>query len=136
MVQSAVGFMNNTNFDNLKIALQTKLVNITTGPDKRGGIVIQHSADALDQTQFAAERDLVVSLLNHDTQLYRRLQSALQRMDEGTYGICLACEESIGVKRLQALPWAEFCLRCQERSDMTAAGVLIGDREDTIPLGV
>ena len=128
--------MNNTDFNKLKTALQTKLIAIAAGPDKRGGIVIQHSADALDQTQFAAERDLVVSLLNHDTQMSRRLKGALQRMEEGTYGICLACEESIGVKRLQALPWAEFCLRCQERSDMTAAGILIGDREDGVPLGI
>ena len=128
--------MNNTDFNKLKTALQTKLIAIATGPDKRGGIVIQHSVDVLDQTQFAAERDLVVSLLNHDTQMSRRLKGALQRMEEGTYGVCLACEESIGVKRLQALPWAEFCLRCQERSDMTAAGILIGDREDGMPLGI
>jgi DnaK suppressor protein len=127
--------MNNTDFDLLKTSLQAKLATIATGPDKRGDIVIQQSADALDQTQFAAERDLVVSLLNRDTQMSRRLKGALQRMEDGTYGTCLTCDDPISVKRLQAVPWAEFCLRCQERSDLTAAGVLIADHENGMPLG-
>jgi DnaK suppressor protein len=113
--------MNNTDFDLLKTTLQTKLATIVTSSDKRGDIVIQQSADALDQTQFAAERDLVVTLLNRDTQMSRRVKGALRRMEDGTYGTCLTCEDSISVKRLQAVPWAEFCLRCQEKSDLTAS---------------
>jgi hypothetical protein len=42
---------------------------------KRGDIVIQQSADALDQTQFAAERDLVVTLLNRHTEMSRRVKA-------------------------------------------------------------
>jgi DnaK suppressor protein len=128
--------MNNTDFDQLKTTLQAKLATIATGSDKRGAIVIQQSADALDQTQFAAERDLAVSLLNHDTRMSRRVHAALRRMKEGTYGTCLTCDDSIGVKRLQAVPWAEFCLRCQERSDLMAAGVLGADHEEGVPLGI
>ena len=128
--------MNNTDFELLKDTLQTKLATIVKGSDKRGDIVIQHSADALDQTQFAAERDLVVTLLNRDTQMSRRVKGALRRMEEGTYGTCLTCEDSISVKRLQAVPWAELCLRCQERSDMTAADVLGADHQEGVHLGL
>jgi DnaK suppressor protein len=128
--------MNNTDFDFLKAILHTRLATIATGSDKRGDIVIQQSADSLDQTQFAAERDLVVSLLNRDTQLSRRVKGALLRMEDGTYGICLACEDPISVKRLQAVPWAELCLRCQERSDLTAAGVLGADHDSGVQLGI
>jgi DnaK suppressor protein len=128
--------MNNTDFDLLKDTLQTRLATIETGTDKRGDIVIQQSADALDQTQFAAERDLVVTLLNRDTQMFRRVRAALQRMEEGTYGTCLNCEDAINVKRLHAVPWAELCLRCQERSDLKAAGVLGADHESGVQLGV
>jgi DnaK suppressor protein len=77
-----------------------------------------------------------VSLLNRDTQMSRRVKGALQRMEEGTYGTCLICEDPISVKRLQAVPWAEFCLRCQERSDLTAAGVFIADHENSMPVGI
>ena len=128
--------MKNTDFELLKDILQSKLSAIATGPDKRGDIAIQQSPDALDQTQFAAERDLVVTLLNRDTQMARRVKAALGRMRDGTYGACLTCEDSISVKRLQAVPWAELCLRCQERSDLTAAGVLGDDHESGVRAGI
>ena len=99
-------------------------------------IVAQQSPDALDQTQFATERDLMVSLLNRDTEMYRRVKAALSRLEDGTYGTCLTCEDSISVKRLQAVPWAELCLRCQERSDLTMAGVLSSEYEESVKLGI
>jgi RNA polymerase-binding transcription factor len=128
--------MNKTDFDLLKATLQLKLATIATGPDKRADIVIQQSPDSLDQTQFAAERDLVVTLLNRDTQMSHLLKGALRRMGDDTYGTCLACDDPISVKRLQAVPWAELCLRCQERSDLTAAGVLGADHEEGVQLGI
>ena len=129
--------MSNNDFDLHKTILQTMLVTIAAGSGKRGYIAIQQSADSLDQTQFAAERDLTVSLLNRYTQMSRLVKGALLRMEDGTYGICPACEESISVKRLQAVPWAELCLRCQERSDLMAAGVLGADyQEGGVQLGI
>jgi DnaK suppressor protein len=77
-----------------------------------------------------------VTLLNRDTQMSRRVKSALQRMEDGTYGTCLACDNPISVNRLQAVPWAELCLRCQERSDLTAAGVLGADHQEGVHLGL
>src|SRR5260370_24680716 len=128
--------MSNTDFELLKATLQLKLATIATGTDKRAEIVIQQSPDSLDQTQFAAERDLVVTLLNRDTQMSRRLKGALWRMGDGTYGNFLTCEDPISVIRLQAVQWAELCRRCQERSDLTAAGVLGADHEEGVPLGI
>jgi DnaK suppressor protein len=46
---------------------------------------------------------------------------ALQRMNEGSYGICLHCEEPINPKRLAAVPWAPYCIRCQEAIDQRQA---------------
>ena len=128
--------MRNTDFDLLRATLEAKLAAIATGSDKRADIVIQQTPDALDQTQYAAERDLTVSLLNRESQMSRRLRGALQRLHDGIYGICLACEDQISVKRLWALPWAELCLGCQERSDMAAAGVLGADNDQTAELEI
>ena len=128
--------MNHTDFDLLKADLQTRLATIAAGSDKRGDIAIQQSADSLDQTQLATERDLVVSLLNRDSQMSRLVKGALRRMEDGTYGTCLACEDPVSVKRLQAVPWAELCLRCQERSDLTAAGVLGAEHDEGVKLGI
>jgi RNA polymerase-binding transcription factor len=44
----------------------------------------------------------------------RSIEAALARVDEGTYGVCASCGEDIATRRLQALPWTEHCLRCQE----------------------
>ena len=128
--------MSTTELELLKANLEATLAAIATGSDKRADIVIQQSPDALDQTQFAAERDLVVSLLNRESQMVRRVQGALQRMEDGTYGICTECEDPISSKRLQAVPWARLCLGCQERSDLTAAGVLRGGHDEAVELGI
>ena len=120
----------------LRTALETKLATLATGPDKRADIVIQQTPDALDQTQLAAERDLTVSLLNRESRMFRRVRDALQRIADGSYGICLACEDSISPKRLQAVPWAKLCLSCQERSDLKAAGVIGSGGGEAVELGI
>src|SRR5690349_11694056 len=127
--------MINADLHLLRTTLETKLATLATGSGKREGIVIQQSPDALDQTQFAAERDLTVSLLNRDSQIFRRVQGALQRIADGSYGICLSCEDPIRPERLQAVPWAELCLVCQERSDVRAAGVP-GANDEAFELGI
>jgi RNA polymerase-binding transcription factor len=42
------------------------------------------------------------------------IEAALRRISEGNYGICVACADPISRKRLEALPWTDSCLRCQE----------------------
>lgn len=114
--------MPNTDLYLFKATLESKLETLVAGPDKRQDIIIQQCPDALDQTQFAADRDLAVSLLNRESETCRRVRGALRRMGDGTYGSCLACDETINVKRLRAVPWAELCLGCQEASDLRADG--------------
>ena len=124
----------NADFARLKVTLEKKLESIRPGSNKREEIMIQQNADALDQTQFATERDLVVSLINRESEMSRRVRSALRRIEEGTFGSCAVCEEQISVKRLQAVPWAELCLDCQARSDLN--GGAIGTESEQLELGV
>jgi DnaK suppressor protein len=83
-------------------------------------IRIQQVADPIDMTQQAAERDLAVQMLDRESALVRRLRSAIDRIKDGSYGVCLQCEEEISPTRLKALPWGELCIRCQERSESLA----------------
>jgi DnaK suppressor protein len=57
--------------------------------------------------------------LHRGAALGRQLRSAIDRLDDGSYGICLQCEEPISPKRLKAVPWAEFCISCQETADQS-----------------
>jgi len=80
-------------------------------------IRIEQLADPLDMTQEAAQRDVAVQILDRESALARRIRSAIGRTDDGSYGICLDCEEEIAPKRLKAIPWAELCIGCQEKAD-------------------
>ena len=100
----------------LKKAASTRLLD--------DSIRIQQLADPVDMTQEAAERDVVVQILDRESALARRLRSAIDRIDDGSYGICLQCEKEIAPKRLQAIPWAELCIQCQEEAEDS-----VGQRE-------
>src|SRR5690348_7346395 len=49
-----------------------------------------------------------------DMKLLHEIGDALRRMDHDHYGVCLECEEPISAKRLEAVPWARYCVTCQE----------------------
>jgi DnaK suppressor protein len=67
--------------------------------------------------QHAAERELAIRNLDRESNLLRNVRAALRRIDEGTFGVCLHCEEDISPKRLAAVPWTAFCIQCQEIAD-------------------
>lgn len=81
---------------------------------KRDQIAIEASADALDQVQGAANREMAVRQLESESGRLRDLRQAIRRIDEGTYGVCLRCDSDISPKRLNAVPWAAYCLNCQD----------------------
>jgi DnaK suppressor protein len=80
---------------------------------------IEQAADEMDQVQAAEARDLAIRSLDRSVRRLRQIEEALRRLDKGEYGICANCEEEIGAKRLRALPWAQFCLKCQEIADQS-----------------
>ena len=104
-------------FKTTRKILEAKLKQATSGRAIGDSIRINQVADPLDMTQEAAARDVAVQLLDRESALVRRLRSAIDRIDDGSYGVCLRCEEDIAPKRLKAIPWAELCIGCQEKAD-------------------
>lgn len=73
-----------------------------------------HPAELVDQAAVESDRKLFVTLKKrHDNRL-RELKDALARIENGTYGICMECEEDIPVERLMARPTTILCIGCQE----------------------
>lgn len=71
-----------------------------------------HVAD--DATEvFTRERNL--ALRSNAQDLLAQVDAALQRLDEGTYGICARCGQEIAPDRLEALPYAIYCITCQSQ---------------------
>src|SRR5271156_3159262 len=109
--------MTKTELKNFKEVLETKQAELTQVLRNREGIAIEKSPDALDEVQNAAERELAIRNLDRESNLLRNVRAALHRIDEGTIGGCLPCEEDISLKRLNAVPWAPYCIQCQEIAD-------------------
>ncbi len=109
--------MTKNELNRFKQILEEKQAELAKVLRNREGIAIEKAADALDEVQFAAERELAIRNLDRESQLFRQVRAALRRMDEGTFGICVHCDEEISPKRLQAVPWAAYCLKCQEIAD-------------------
>jgi RNA polymerase-binding transcription factor len=67
-----------------------------------------------DQAQISHDEFISLQLNSLDYVQLRLVDEALDRVRSGDYGICLACEQPIPSKRLEAVPWARYCVPCQE----------------------
>jgi RNA polymerase-binding transcription factor len=70
------------------------------------------SADFADKTH---EEWIFLQTNSADVEVLRDIDTALRRLREGSYGICMDCGIAITRKRLDAVPWARYCVTCQER---------------------
>ena len=109
--------MNKTELDKYKKILEAKRDELAKGLRNREDIAIEKTPDALDEVQLAGERELAIRNLDRESNLLRQVRLALARMDDGSYGTCLHCDEEIKTKRLDAVPWTPYCIRCQEAAD-------------------
>jgi len=73
-----------------------------------------------DQAQISHDEFVSLRMNGLDYSQLRLVEEALDRLNAGDYGICLACDEPIAEKRLRALPWAQYCVTCQETIGMEA----------------
>lgn len=79
------------------------------------------AADVADQAVLSYEKEILFTRGTHEHGQLRRIQQALLRIDEGSYGICQRCDQQIGEKRLEALPWTPYCIACQVFLEQQAA---------------
>ncbi len=70
--------------------------------------------DIVDRANSAYNREFMLSISGSERQILKEIEGALDRIESGEYGVCGACEEKIPAKRLQAVPWARYCIDCQE----------------------
>jgi DnaK suppressor protein len=67
-----------------------------------------------DQAQMSHDEFISLRLNSLDYVQLRLIEEALDRIAAGDYGVCMSCEEPIPAKRLEALPWAKYCVTCQQ----------------------
>ena len=77
--------------------------------------VSSHALHMADVATDMYDREFNLGLASNDREFLSRLKDALQRIQEKTYGRCTDCKKSIPVARLKAIPYTEYCLKCQEK---------------------
>ena len=73
--------------------------------------------DIVDRANNAYNRELMFSLSDTERQMVLQIEAALRRMDDGVYGRCANCGNTINMRRLDAVPYARFCIDCQELAE-------------------
>jgi RNA polymerase-binding transcription factor len=73
--------------------------------------------DLADRAANSYTKEFLFHQSDDNRRILQLIQEALERVDSGTYGLCVACQERIQQKRLEAVPWARHCIECQEKQD-------------------
>jgi DnaK suppressor protein len=102
-------------FESYRLELQEKrhrvLENLGARCDTLAGM--DHVPED-DRAQISHDEFISLQRSSLDYRQLRLVDEALSRLDSGAYGECQACGHPIAVKRLRALPWARYCLACQD----------------------
>jgi len=83
--------------------------------------------DPTDRASMESNRNSVLRIRERERKLIFKIQEALQRLDDGAYGICEQCGEEIGIERLKARPVTTLCIACksdQENEERKARRVV------------
>lgn len=101
-----------------RASLVAQLVTLRGGSIGRAQASAEHFGQREDSTaQTTTERELEFALDDRESRELATVNAALQRIEDGNYGQCLACGIDIPPARLQVAPEAERCIACQEKSE-------------------
>ena len=112
-----LGSHGNSDWESIRAALLDKKNEILSGmgfPSAR--FVFTGRVSEEDQPQVSHDEYIAVRLNSFGREQLRLVEAALHRLDTDGFGRCLECGQSIPRLRLQAIPWAEFCVVCQRRT--------------------
>lgn len=73
--------------------------------------------DLADKASTSYTKEFLYSLSNNERSVLQQVEEAIARAGDGEFGVCQECDEPIQKKRLDAVPWARYCLSCQEAVD-------------------
>ena len=95
---------------------QQALRRTVSRTEEDGRVADQDTAqDIADRAASSYTKEFLFSQSNNERQLLQMVETALQRIREGSFGECVNCGSEINAKRLEAVPWTRYCIDCQEK---------------------
>lgn len=73
--------------------------------------------DIVDKASSSYTKEFMFSKSNSDRQFLQMVNEAVERIEDKSYGECVNCGEQVERKRLEAIPWARLCIKCQEMEE-------------------
>ncbi len=95
--------------ETLKSVEETREIGMGLSPDDL--------PDEVDLATSESDQSMSLRLKDRERILLNKINKALQQIEEGTYGVCESCGEEIGLKRLEARPVTDLCIRCKEEQE-------------------
>jgi DnaK suppressor protein len=109
--------MKQADVDKYRALLIAKRDDVAGKSTRREDLWIVQSNEQIETVQLAGQREFTARTMEREAKVLAQIGTALKRIEDGEFGICAECEEPISPKRLAALPWAAYCLHCQEMHD-------------------
>lgn len=115
--------MTNTELMTLKAALEAKRVELAAQLRARVSElnIERGEPELIEWVQSMIDRDETAGMLNRFTSQLGHIERSLRSIEDGSYGTCAECDQPIPLKRLHSIPWALYCVRCQEQSEAAEA---------------
>ena len=93
------------------VSHQNTQLSALYSPDKH------HLADLEEMSSDTSDTDSLCALVDIGSSTLAEIDAAIERIDQGTYGVCELCEEAIDPDRLEVLPFASLCIKCQRKKE-------------------
>ena len=115
--------MDKATTEEFRVLLQSQLDELVQEAGKTATDMADEKSnfpDPTDRASLESDRNFELRIRDRERKLIGKIREAIERLDEGTYGMCESCEEEIGVARLKARPVTTMCIECkteQERQE-------------------
>ncbi|MGC2198398.1 MAG: TraR/DksA family transcriptional regulator [Terriglobales bacterium] len=97
-----------------RLEIRQHELGVTIEHQRKNARMVEPEPDAVDQANSGLEKESLLQRSNKEQQLLRAVESALGRIRDGSFGQCVSCGNEVGGVRLEAVPWAPYCIQCQE----------------------
>lgn len=101
-------------FKSMLEACKQTLEGMVSRTEEQGRTIQADAPDVADRAEDNYSKEFLFSLSANERRLLRMVETALHRIREGDFGQCSSCGNAVGQKRLEAVPWTPYCIRCQE----------------------
>ncbi len=100
------------------LAKQEELLRLVTKSEQDGREADEEATqDIADKAANSYTKEFLFHQSDDNRRILQLVNEALERIEASSYGLCVACQEEVQSKRLEAVPWARHCIECQEKQE-------------------